>query len=205
MLRQKILKLREEGNTYNQIRKKLNCSKGPISYHCNDETKIKTKERGVKYRKNRHPYKKKIENFSHKYKPPIENTYGGYNTWKQIIRTKIKTFCGINKMNKNDEYVKPSFTVEDVIEKFGEYPKCYLTGKDIDIKDTKSYAFDHIHPRSRGGSNNIENLGICTKEANQSKSDMTLEEYFDHCEKVLSYRDHKNNLDERTNDVTKYS
>ncbi len=33
-MKEKILKLRGEGKTYNEIKKILNCSKGTISYHC---------------------------------------------------------------------------------------------------------------------------------------------------------------------------
>jgi uncharacterized protein YerC len=33
-LKSKILKLRKEGKTYDDIRKELGCSKATISYHC---------------------------------------------------------------------------------------------------------------------------------------------------------------------------
>jgi len=41
--KEKILKLRAEGNSYSQIAKKLGCSKGTISYHVGFGQKEKTK------------------------------------------------------------------------------------------------------------------------------------------------------------------
>lgn len=40
-LREKILELREQGKTYSQIQKKLQCSKGNIAYVCNPKVREK--------------------------------------------------------------------------------------------------------------------------------------------------------------------
>ena len=64
--------------------------------------------------------------------------------------------------------------------------KCYLTGRKIDIMDPKSYHFDHITPKSKGGKSIFENLGVTTPEANQAKSDMTVEEFIELCKDVLT-------------------
>jgi len=45
-----IIRLREEGKTYNEIKKILGCSKGTIAYHIGDNQKEKT---GVRRRGNR--------------------------------------------------------------------------------------------------------------------------------------------------------
>ena len=63
----------------------------------------------------------------------------------------------------------------------------YLTGDKIDIYDTKSYHFDHIIPLSKGGSKSIDNLGICTKEANMAKYNLTKDEFVELCRKVVLY------------------
>jgi 5-methylcytosine-specific restriction endonuclease McrA len=76
-------------------------------------------------------------------------------------------------------------TIEELIERFGETPVCYLTGQPIDINHPRTYQFDHKVPSSRGGTNTIENLGICTKQANQAKSDMTHDEFVEFCKSVL--------------------
>jgi 5-methylcytosine-specific restriction endonuclease McrA len=79
-------------------------------------------------------------------------------------------------------------TFEEVLAKFGENPKCYLTGDSIDIHDTKSYHFDHIVPISRYGSGRIENMQITTAEANYAKGSMSLEEFRILCAKVANYK-----------------
>ena len=82
-------------------------------------------------------------------------------------------------------------TFNEVMKKFGDNPKCYLTGLPIDIKDTRSYHFDHIIPTSRGGTNTLDNLGICTKAANMAKSDMTPDELYDLCKLIISHQETK--------------
>lgn len=48
-LKLQILQLRASGLVYNEIQKKLNCSKGTISYHCkiNEATDIGTKQQNL--------------------------------------------------------------------------------------------------------------------------------------------------------------
>ena len=90
------------------------------------------------------------------------------------------------------------FTYKEAIEHFGgTTTKCYLTGRTIDIlKD--DYCLDHIVPVSKGGSNQLSNMGMTRMdvdkdlaigmtcpEANASKSDLTLEEYLNLCKEVL--------------------
>lgn len=62
-MKEKILKLRSEGKTYNQIQETLKCSKGLISYHCGEGQKEKTKKRLRKMRSNKVNLKK-VENNS---------------------------------------------------------------------------------------------------------------------------------------------
>lgn len=50
--KQKILELRKQGYTYNQIVTVLGCSKGTIAYHLNPEVKKKTHERNRIRRRN---------------------------------------------------------------------------------------------------------------------------------------------------------
>ena len=50
-MKEKILQLRDEGKTYNEIKNILGCSKSTISYHCGKGQKEKTKERTKNLRK----------------------------------------------------------------------------------------------------------------------------------------------------------
>lgn len=84
-------------------------------------------------------------------------------------------------------YRKPTFTVQDVIDKFGETPRCYLTGEILDIYQPRTYHFDHKHPVSRGGSNALDNLGVCTADANIAKGILTEGQFIDLCRRVLEH------------------
>lgn len=178
-MKEKILELRSKGYTYDQIQQELGCSKGTISYHCGDGQKEKTNERN---RKN----------------------------WKKLIHSKIEAFNKIKKLKKKslkrnldikliyskickfngDSDNMNNLKLEEFMEKYeGKEVKCYLTGDLIDITKPRTYEFDHIIPKSRNGDSSIENLGICTRQANRSKSDMTCEEYLELCKKVILYHE----------------
>lgn len=59
----------------------------------------------------------------------------------------------------------------------GPYTKCYLSGVDIDMtKD--DYQLDHKIPVSKGGTNELSNLGITCSEVNQMKGPLEIEELF---------------------------
>lgn len=184
-IKNKILQLRAEGRSYSEICRELNCNKAAVSYHCGRGQKEKTLQRNKNIRSKAHPFYKKLDNFKHtknsKYK-----TFKTDSTVKHLIIKKIIDFHkGTNMEN--------AFTVNDIINKFGENPVCYLTGQPININNPRSYHFDHKVPRSRGGSNTIDNLGICTKTANQAKTDMTHDEFIEFCKSVLSHHEYNIN------------
>ena len=178
--KEQILKLREEGKTYHEIKSITGAALSTISYYCGKGQKEKVKQRRIKHY-NKSPIYQKIDNFLRNRKNIVDNKNKTIKTIK-LLDFKIKSF---HKNRKTGEYYKMSFTIKDVIDKFGENPKCYLTGKQIDIYQPRTYHFDHITPVSKGGDNSIENLGICTKEANMAKSDSTLEEFIELCKTVL--------------------
>ena len=55
---------------------------------------------------------------------------------------------------------------------------------------TDDLTIDHIIPRSKGGNNSLENCALACREANQAKSDLSLEEFIDLCQAVVDK--HKN-------------
>lgn len=186
-LEEKIKKLRKEGKTYSEIQTELGCSKGTISFHLGEGQKEKNINRQKKYRKENINIILgfKINNFKQKYKRETEKINKTKKQVLEIIRIKTAKYKFRNKdlkMNNETE----DFTVEQVINLIGENPKCYLTGKTIDLTDPKSYHFDHKIPSSRGGKNTLDNLGICTKEANLSKSNLSIDEYIQVCKDVLN-------------------
>lgn len=155
-LKEKIFKLREEGNSYRQIQDKLKCSKSTISYYLGAGQKEKSDLRRKKRRKN--PLVKKTEFF----------------------KTKVNRFRKKNK-RKPDLH----FNYKDVENKINGNPVCYLTGRKINLNDGSSYQLDHMVPSSKGGSNEIHNLGLACRDANQAKNDMIFEDFLELCKEIL--------------------
>ena len=95
-----------------------------------------------------------------------------------------------NFVNKYDgvkvTYNKRSFDRNKVRDYLESVNKCYLTGREIDTTDPKTYHFDHIMPVAKGGDCSFQNLGIATPEANMAKSDLTVEEFIELCKDVLT-------------------
>lgn len=181
MLKEQILKLRELGYTYAQIQEELGCSKGTISYHLNPEVKAKSKVQSKAYKED-NTLKTKLYFFLSRgksrtsFKVKVNDFHRRDNSVKRHSKGSLKD-------------VQKEFTIQDVIDKFEQNPTCYLTGRKLDVNDSSTYSFDHITPAAKGGDNSLENLGFTTKEANQMKSDLTLEELLNMCEEIL--RHHK--------------
>ena len=186
MLKNDIVNLRNSGNTYSQIQSKLNCSKSTVSYYLGKGQKEKTRLRTQK-RRYLHPFVSKLEAFRDT--SIIKKKKKGIYLTEKLLYLKIGTFHGNKKGGFSMKNI--NFTVKDVLDKVGENPICYLTGDSIDISQPRTYNFDHIIPRSKGGSNELDNLGVCTKVANSSKTDMTKDEYIEHCKKVLLHNGYR--------------
>ena len=184
-LKDSILLLRSQNKTYNEIQAQLKCSKGTIAYYCGKGQKEKSLLRRNKHRQNQHPYTQRIESFKNHTKKKTNNTIKNRLPIRRLIQIKIQAFH--YKYKEYGVYQQINFSVQDVIDKFGENPTCYLTGQTIDIYKPRTYQFDHIIPRSRGGDNSIDNLGICSQRANQSKRDMTPDEFINLCKQVLQH------------------
>lgn len=161
-MKEKILKLRSKGYSYRQIEKKIGCSKSTIAYHCNKTTKNKVIEKTRKYRE---------ENKKDKIK-------------SGAVTKKARSFCQRRVGNKLDTNLSVTFTYRDVVKKFGEDTTCYLTGSPVNLR-YDNYHFDHIIPRAKGGSNTIENLGICIPEANAAKGSLIQEDFFELISTIL--------------------
>lgn len=176
-----IKDLRALGKTYKEIVKILNCNEGTVYYHLSSKHRKKKTEYSYKY-KQKHPYLSKLMTFLKKKEYYGQNCFNHKNI-RDIYYRKLQKFLLKNKISMTETTI----TVQDVINKFGIEPVCYLTGDKIDIYKTNTYSFDHKKPASKGGGSNIDNLGICTKEANQAKADKTPEEFFELCKKILNY------------------
>jgi 5-methylcytosine-specific restriction endonuclease McrA len=173
-LGRKILELRALGYSYNKIASELNCSKSLICYHCGENQKNKNKNRGRKNKK-QNPLKTKLNRFQEKTKRRKKISPQRPDIYRILINKR-------HHFNLKGDYM---FTIQQLMEKLGENPKCYLTGKSINLADSRTYSLDHIVPRSKGGDNSLENCGLTCSDANRAKHDLTLEEFIALCKSVV--------------------
>lgn len=158
-LKEDILALRAKGKTYSQIADELKCTKAVLSYHVNPNAKGRHNTY-QKTRRESNPVIQKTERFRGKPLKALRDRTDGFQR-----RSGSKVLSRNNKFNYHD-----------IVEKIGPNPQCYLTGRPIDLSKSESYQFDHIMPATRGCDNSLNNLGLACRQANQMKSDMTVEE-----------------------------
>lgn len=183
-MKNEILRLRAEGLSYKKICKKLGCSKSTVSYHCGEGQKEKNKKRKQKHRKET-VISQRVERFQ--YDRKLKDKTEDFQRERMIVKNK-------NRLGKR----QLSFRWQDVIDKFGWETMCYLTGEPINLREPKTYQFDHKTPYSKGGSLTLENLGIACKQANQAKADMTVEELLNMCTKILQHHGYEVNCTKET-------
>ena len=82
------------------------------------------------------------------------------------------------------EYIP--FTLNELILKIGNNPKCYITDEPIDLLNSKTYSLDHIIPISRGGKSSLDNLGLVKADINQAKYNMTPFEFLNLCKRTIN-------------------
>lgn len=171
-----ILKLKNSGHSYTEIAKILNCSKGTISYHLGEGQKSKTKKRLSEWVKNNALRFRILSWITNKYSSPTRKKL--VKIWKKRLIYKVYTFYDGDDMEK---------TISEITKEIESNPICYLTGQVIDLTNPSSYELDHKVPKSRGGSNTFDNMGICCKEANRAKSNLMKEELIELCKKILTH------------------
>lgn len=161
-MKEKILHLRSKGKSYNSIVKILGCSKATVSYHCGKGQKEKN---NVRNKRNK-------------------------STIIYRINAKIDSFRARSDSGYYG-YVKRDSVTKKYQDKILKNPSCYLTGRDINLLDVDSYSLDHVNPFNLSKDNSVRNMGISCKEANLSKSFMTVKQYLSLCKEVLEHNGYK--------------
>lgn len=172
-MKENILKLKSEGKSNREIANILGCSKSTVTYYVGSNQIEKNRERRKRFRTN-NPIGEKLIRFKSK---------GLSGKCRDFQRRN-----GSHLENKNEAL---NFNVEDIINKFGDSPKCYLTGRELNWSETKDYHFDHIMPAAKGGGNTLNNLGILCKDVNLIKHDLTIDELISICKEILIYNGYK--------------
>ena len=182
-LQKKMLSLRKEGKSFQEIADLLNCSKSTVSYFFRPAQRKNTKKRKEKYTDWEIRFIRNISSFQ-KQTPHFYNRIVNKN-WNMKLRS------ATNKFIKRDGYMS-WFGYKDVLNKYNNQltVQCYLTGDMIDLT-TDDFAFDHIIPISRGGDCSLNNLAITTYVANQAKSSMTEDEFVELCLKVVKHHGYR--------------
>lgn len=166
LMRELIQSLRKEGKSYKEISSMVGCSKSTVIYHCNpEEGKEQTKNRTRKCRANT-VLSRRIERLNAKIRD---------------FQRREGRLLGIREQ---------TFSDEDAMEQLfpcGVEPVCYLSGRAINVNDSRSWQLDHVRPQKKGGDNSLHNIGLTCKEANQAKSDLTVDEFIALCKDVLEH------------------
>lgn len=100
----------------------------------------------------------------------------------QALQEKVERFKASGMKAQKD------FSYIDVINKFGLYPSCYLTGRKRSYRDLE---LDHIIPRSQGGSSELENMGLLCHFVNQMKGSFLLPDFINEMKLILTRQGYK--------------
>lgn len=184
-IKEQCLKLKSEGKSYSEICSILQCSKSTVAYHLNSTTKIAVRKWQNNKRKEDWIYK-----FMYKCSNFLTRKYTSKNLkvknldWNKMFRTRVSEFC--NRYKEKGNLVKKCNykVVLDYLK--GTKVNCYLTGTPIDL-EKDDYCFDHIIPVSKGGTNDLNNLGITIPAANYAKNNLTVDEFINLCKLVLEH------------------
>ena len=159
----KIHELRDKGMSYNQIATMTKCSKATLSYYFGSGGKKAVRDRQRKNRKELGVLRARLESWE------LDNgKLPRHNVFRKTKQDRK------NRIEESRKYLEDTFN-----------GKCYLSGRPFDLDDTGTFHFDHIIPKSAGGENHIANLGVCVPEANQAKSDLSVDEFLELCKDVL--------------------
>lgn len=122
-----------------------------------------------------------------------------YGTWnltperKEYKRIWAKQYRDRNKLRASVKAFKRGevhlFTEQDVINKFGEQPICQYTGKLLNYNAPHGFSLDHIIPSSKGGTNTLENMAICSYQVNLAKNTLSKSEFISLCRDVVTHAD----------------
>ena len=177
-LQTRINDLYWDGLSNRAISKECDCTEKMVEFYLNRlMSKVNHKRRKTPAYKAKHKPRSKIPkyfidrvtSFKKRKSETAEEKY------TKVLKRRIYTFTKGNNM----------FTPKELLEKISKEPKCWITGKSIELKDTSSWQLDHKVPKSQGGENTLENCDIATKDANSCKGPLLMEDFISICIQTL--------------------
>ena len=166
-------------------------AKSQFSYHYGKTTKKKAQARQKSYSEGlRGRLSLKLREFKvKKNKKYVWEGNKNSNNPKESIRIKLKKYKGKKMTKESASNIDISYDIEDVItfliarhglDVENKTAVSALTGEIVDL--TKEYQLDHW---DNSAGNALENMCILTREENQMKGDLSMEQLLDLCRKTL--------------------
>jgi len=193
ILGKKIVLLRRQGLSYRAIAKTIPCSKSTVCYHLKGGQKAAKQAQHRAYMlTGEGAVSKKINSFKSRIYKLIQKRefFKRKKTARQQVRHKMKLYRRRSRSSSYDRVnnINKPYGIKEVLGKLGSNPRCYLTGSQIDLAKSETYSLDHVTPISKGGTNDLENMGLATRNANMAKNDLTVSQFVALCKQVLINR-----------------
>ena len=180
------MQLRSDGLTYEQIAERLGCSKSTVCYHCGQEQRVKTSAR-TKRRRESNPGLQAVERFFQRKSTSLGRRIKDKPS-KKDVREKVRAFQRRQGSKLvSCKHMSATFTYYEMLAAYPDNARCYLTGRPVDLMNSSTYSLDHVVPATRGGTNDLSNMGIACPQANWAKSDMMVKEFVALCRDVVTH------------------
>jgi 5-methylcytosine-specific restriction endonuclease McrA len=141
----------------------------------------------IKHRHNRDRYGDPNLTYAKVHSTPCDVPGCSGNTYKRYKADHLQNISGVYCKRHRSILWKYDLGGKSFTDYFG-YGKyyCAICKRELNTDKPDGVHIDHSLPKSRGGTDSINNLQLLCKDCNTGKMSMTTEEYIEHCRKVVS-------------------
>lgn len=101
--------------------------------------------------------------------------------WQKANPEKVKAYRDQYKVRNESRFRSLRLKTPEINSLLQSKTFCVMCGGDENLE------IDHVIPRSRGGTNKVDNLQWLCRPCNAAKGAMTPDEFFAHLQKILNY------------------